>query len=62
VEADDRPGTNNSVVVSDLFWRRRLGAAPGAIGKPIRIDGEPNIVIGVLGRDFRFPSREQVVR
>jgi predicted permease len=60
VEADDQPGTNNSVVVSDSFWRRRLGAAPGAIGKPIRIDGEPNIVIGVLGHDFRFPSRAQL--
>jgi predicted permease len=60
VEADDQPGANNSVVVSDSFWRRRLGAAPSAIGEPIRIDGEPNIVIGVLRHDFRFPSGEQV--
>ena len=59
VEADDQPGANNFVVVSDSFWRRRLGAAPGAIGKPIRIDGEPNVVIGVLRHDFRFPSGEQ---
>jgi predicted permease len=59
VEADDQPGANNSVVVSDSFWRRRLDAAPGAIGKPIRIDGEPHIVIGVMPRDFRFPSGEQ---
>ncbi|HUD98999.1 MAG TPA: ABC transporter permease [Bryobacteraceae bacterium] len=60
VAADDQPGTNNSVVVSDSFWRRRLGADPGAIGKPISIDGEPNIVIGVLGHAFRFPSGEQL--
>lgn len=60
VEADDQPGANNLVVVSDSFWRRWLSAAPGAIGKPIRIDGEPNIVIGVLGPDFRFPSGEQL--
>lgn len=60
VEADDQPGNNNFVVVSDSFWRRRLGAAPSVIGKPILIDGEPNIVIGVLPHDFRFPSGEQV--
>src|SRR5205085_6058273 len=60
VESDDQPGANKFVVVSDSLWRRRLGAAPSAIGKPIPIDGEPNIVIGVLRPDFRFPSGEQV--
>jgi predicted permease len=60
VESDDQPGANNFVVVSDSFWRRRLGAAPSAIGKPIRIDGEPHVVLGVLRTDFRFPSGEQV--
>src|SRR5260370_10659068 len=58
VENDDQPGANKFVVVGDSLWRRRLGADPGVIGKPIRIDGEPHIVVGILRTDFRFPSGE----
>src|SRR6266851_1281411 len=56
VESDDQPGANKFVVVSDSLWRRRLGADPSAVGKTIRIDGEPHTVVGVLRTDFRFPS------
>jgi predicted permease len=60
LESDDQPGADNFVVISNSFWHRRLGADPGAVGKPIRLDGEPHIVIGVLRADFRFPSGEQI--
>ncbi len=60
VEADDQPGANRFVVVSDSFWRRRLGADPAAVGKPIRLNGQPHIVVGVLRPDFRFPSGNQI--
>jgi len=59
-ESDDQPGANRFVMVSDSLWRRRLGADPGVIGKPIQIDGEPNVVIGVLRADFRLPSGESL--
>src|SRR5215831_1884098 len=57
-EGDDQPGANKFVVVSDSLWRRRLKADPAVIGKPIQLDGEPHIVVGVLRADFRFPSGE----
>ena len=60
LESDDQPGANQFVVVTNSFWRRRLGSDPGAIGKPIRIDGEPHVVVGVLPAAFRFPSGEQL--
>jgi predicted permease len=59
-ESDDQPGANNFVVISDSLWRRRLGSDPSIVGKPIQIDGEPNIVIGVLRSDFRFPSGDKL--
>lgn len=59
VESDDQPDANKFVVVSDSLWRRRLGADPTAVGKTIRIDGEPHTVVGVLRPDFHFPSGEQ---
>ncbi len=59
-ESDDQPGANRFVIVSDSLWRRRLGADPGVVGKAIRLDGEPHIVIGVLASGFHFPSGDQV--
>jgi predicted permease len=59
-ESDDQPGASNFVVIGESLWRRRLGADPSIVGKPIQIDGEPNIVIGVLRADFRFPSGDKL--
>lgn len=35
-------------IVSDRFWRERLGADPNAIGRPIVLGGQPHTLIGVL--------------
>src|SRR6185437_11930696 len=36
--AEDAPGGGSVVIVSNDFWRARLGANPGAIGHRIRLD------------------------
>ena len=46
------------VVVSEGFWLRRLGGDPAAVGRTITLDGSPHLVVGVVPRDFRFPSGE----
>src|SRR5712675_1413490 len=51
-------GTNHVVVMTDAFWRHSSNADPHIIGKKIRVDGNPTIVIGVLPPDFRFLSSE----
>jgi predicted permease len=40
-------------VVSDAFWRRRLGANPSVVGTAITLDGAPYTVLGVLPADLR---------
>ncbi len=50
--------TDNVVVLTDAYWRQRLSADPQAIGRQIRVDGVPKIVIGVLPGEFRFLSSE----
>src|SRR5262245_23153039 len=50
-EADGRPGSPPAVMVSDGFWRRRLGGRADAVGKPIRLNGSDYTVAGVLPRD-----------
>jgi putative ABC transport system permease protein len=52
-DAEDEPG-HRVVVISDALWRRRFGADPGAIGRTLRVNGEPCELIGVMPPSFRF--------
>jgi putative ABC transport system permease protein len=54
---DDVAGVANVAVVSDGFWRRRLDADPGAMGRTIVIDADPVLVVGVMPPGFRHPGR-----
>jgi predicted permease len=49
-EPDARAGAPPAVVVSHGFWIQRLGGRADAIGRPIRLDGQDHIVVGVLPR------------
>lgn len=53
VPAEHRAGAEPVAVVTDAFWRSRLGGDPAAIGRTIRIDGHESVVVGVLPRGFR---------
>jgi predicted permease len=44
------------VVVTFNFWRNRLQADPGAIGRTITLSGQPFVVVGVLPEDYRSVS------
>jgi putative ABC transport system permease protein len=43
-------------LLSAGLWEQRYGARDDAIGRMIVLDGQPYTVVGVLPRDFRFPS------
>lgn len=59
-EGEDRPGQDAVVLVSERFWRRRLGADTSAIGRPVRVDGVALSVIGVLPTSVAYPSEADV--
>jgi len=52
---EDQPGNNQVVVLSYGLWKRRFAADPGIVGRQIKLNGSAYSVIGVMGRDFRFP-------
>lgn len=55
--ADDaQPGADTVVIVSDGFWRTRLGGVSSAIGSTLRLNGRAYKVIGVTPRGFFFPD------
>ncbi|MEO8501313.1 MAG: ABC transporter permease [Vicinamibacteria bacterium] len=52
-EGEDRPGSARRVtILTDALWRRRFGADPSLLGRPIDINGNPFVVIGVMPPDF----------
>ena len=52
---EDQPGANQVVVLSYGLWQRRFGAETGIVGREIKLNGSVYSVIGVMGKDFRFP-------
>jgi predicted permease len=47
-----QPGRDRVVILSQRTWRSRFDRQPDVIGRTIRIDGEPHLVIGVLPESF----------
>ena len=54
--ADDRVGAEKVVVVSDVFWRQRMGADPGAVGRSVRFVTGTYRVVGVMPPGFEVPE------
>jgi predicted permease len=58
--ADDRPGAPPVVILASSLWRSRYGGDPSIVGRSIRLNGTPSIVVGVMADGFRFPSNTEV--
>jgi predicted permease len=46
-----------SVVLSYGLWQSQFGSDPDVVGKTIRLDDTPRVIIGVMPRGFHFPDR-----
>ncbi len=53
-QADDTPGTPETVMLTYGYWQRRFGGNPAVVGRSLDVDSRPRTVIGVMPRDFRF--------
>jgi putative ABC transport system permease protein len=53
--ADDRPGAQRVVLLSDGAWRRHFGADLAVVGQAITLDKRPYTVMGVMPSDFEYP-------
>jgi len=58
--AEEAPGGPRAAVVSDAFWRERLGSDPGVVGREIKLDGESVTIVGLMPRGFAFPRGEEM--
>jgi len=51
-DSDDTDAAPATAVLSNRFWVNALGADPSVIGKTIRVDNKPQVIVGVLERSF----------
>lgn len=55
-EAETTYESDVVAIVTDAYWRQRLNADPGVIGRRIRVNGRARTVVGVLPPEFSFLS------
>src|SRR5690606_6579243 len=58
---EDLPGAERVVVLSHVFWTRRLGADPNVLGSTVSLSGDVYTIVGVVGdaidlRQFGSPE------
>jgi predicted permease len=53
---DDRKGAEMVVILGYSVFRNRYNTDPSIIGKPLRMNGKPATIIGVMPDQMRFPT------
>lgn len=56
--ADGKPGAGKVVVLAYGLWQRQFGGDHAVIGRPIVLNEETHIVVGVLSPHFLFPGSD----
>ena len=53
---DERPGATPILMLTHHAWQDRYGKDPAIIGRVIRVDEVPRVVVGVMPPGMRFPE------
>jgi putative ABC transport system permease protein len=57
---EDTPSGEKVAVLSYSMWRERYNANQNIVGKQIRVNGAPYVVIGVMPDGFAFPNNDKI--
>jgi len=55
---EDQPALSRVVILSDGFWRQRLGGDPQVLGRTLQINDTPFTIVGVMAPDFHIDVAE----
>ena len=53
---DDRPDAPPVVLLGHQLWQRRYDADPSVVGRTVRVNDVPSVVVGVMPPRFSFPG------
>lgn len=54
LEGEDKKGADREVILSYRLWQRRFSSDPNVLGKPIALDGDAYVIVGVMPQGFQF--------
>ncbi|HJR59828.1 MAG TPA: ABC transporter permease [Vicinamibacterales bacterium] len=57
---DGQKDAERVAILGHTLWTNRYGADPNILGKAIRINGEPAVIVGVLPPGVKFPTRAEL--
>jgi putative ABC transport system permease protein len=60
--ADDEAGAPDVVILGHHVWTARYASDATVVGRTIRINGQPTMVIGIMPPGFQFPLRADAWR
>lgn len=55
--AEHRLGGPGAILISERYWRTRLGADPDVLTRTVRSNGQSYAIVGVMPASFAFPDR-----
>ena len=55
--SDDDPAAPRVLLISHRVWQRSFGGSENVIGRDVNLDGEMRTIVGVMPKDFRFPTQ-----
>jgi predicted permease len=55
-EADDRPGAPSVAILGYGVWQSRYGGDPNILGRTIRVNETPTVVVGIMPEGVKFPT------
>ena len=59
-ERDDVPGAEPVVMLGYGPWQTRYGGDPGVLGRTIRVNSRPAVIVGVMPQGMKFPQNDDL--
>jgi putative ABC transport system permease protein len=57
---EDKPGATPSAMITHRLWQSHFGSSPSAVGRPLMLDGNSYVIVGVLPPDLRLATTTDV--
>ena len=57
---DGQKDAQRVVILGNTLWKNRYGADRDVLGKAIRLNGEPAVIVGVMAPGIKFPTRAEL--
>ncbi|MBL8220644.1 MAG: ABC transporter permease, partial [Bryobacterales bacterium] len=60
VASDGKAGAERVALIGYGVWKDRYGKAADVIGRTVRLEEKPTVIIGVMPEGFKFPSNQDL--